>query len=131
MFDDSTEIKGNAAIVLQKLGHYAGLTKQHSTALKCYRRLIASSPNNREFLFGGGRSAVATADFKFGLECWRPLAQGLPKGSDQWLEAKYYQIQCLRATDIVAARKVLSQFKAIYPEPGTSEFGKKLKSLTL
>ena len=131
VFDDSTEIKGNAAIVLQKLGHYAGLTKQHSTALKCYRRLIASSPNNREFLFGGGRSAVATADFKFGLECWRPLAQGLPKGSDQWLEAKYYQIQCLRATDIVAARKVLSQFKAIYPEPGTSEFGKKLKSLTL
>jgi tetratricopeptide (TPR) repeat protein len=131
VFDDSTEIKGNVAIVLQKLGHYAGLTKQHNTALKCYRRLITSSPNNREFLFGGGRSAVATADFTFGLECWRPLAQGLPKGSDQWLEAKYYQIQCLRATDIAAARKVLSQFKAIYPEPGTSEFGKKLKSLTL
>ena len=74
---------------------------------------------------------MATADFEFGLECWRPLAQGLPKGSDQWLEAKYYQIQCLRATDIEAARKVLSQFKAIYPEPGTSEFGQKLKNLTL
>ena len=131
VFDNSTEIKGNVGIVLQKLGHYAGLTKQHSTALKCYRRLIASSPNSREFLLGGGRAAVATADFEFGLECWRPLAQGLPKGSDQWLEAKYYQIQCLRATDIEAARKVLSQFKAIYPEPGTSEFGQKLKNLTL
>jgi len=131
VFDNSTEIKGNVGIVLQKLGHYAGLTKQHSTALKCYRRLIASSPNSREFLLGGGRAAVATADFEFGLECWRPLVQGLPKGSDQWLEAKYYQIQCLRATDIEAARKVLSQFKAIYPEPGASEFGKKLKNLTL
>ncbi len=131
VFDNSTEIKGNVGIVLQKLGHHAELTKQHSTALKCYRRLIASSPNSREFLLGGGRAAVATADFEFGLECWRPLAQGLPKGSDQWLEAKYYQIQCLRATDIEAARKVLSQFKAIYPEPGTSEFGQKLKNLTL
>jgi len=131
VFDDGVEIQGNTGIVLQKLGQYAERTNQHSTALKCYRRLIASSPNNREFLFGGGRSAVVTADFEFGLECWRPLAQGLPKGSDQWLEAKYYQIQCLRATDIEAARKVLSQFHAIYPDPGTSEFGKKLKNLTL
>jgi hypothetical protein len=41
---------------------------------------------------------------------------GLESGSDEWFEAKYYQLACLEQTDRPTAEKVFKQFKVLFPD---------------
>jgi len=61
------------------------------------------------WLYHAGRYAEA-------LDHWRMLLAGLESGSDDWLEAKYYQLACLEKTDRANAAKVLEQFQVLFPE---------------
>ena len=56
-------------------------------------------------------------------------AGGLEAGSDEWFEAKYFQILCLRETDPEAARKTLKQFQLLYPEVRSAAWQSKFRTL--
>ena len=49
------------------------------------------------------------------LNYWRTLLGGVDSGSEEWLEAKYYQLACLKEADRPTAEKVLQQFKVLFP----------------
>jgi hypothetical protein len=63
------------------------------------------------------------------LEHWRKLLAGLSSGSDEWLEAKYYQLACLLKTDKPAADKVWKQFKLLFPEVKSAAWKDKFAEL--
>jgi hypothetical protein len=63
------------------------------------------------------------------LDHWRKLLAGVASGSDQWLEAKYYQLVCLQKTDPPAAAKVWKQFKLLYPEVKSEAWSTKFMEL--
>ena len=63
------------------------------------------------------------------LEHWRTLLAGLASGSDEWLEAKYYQLACLLKTDRPAADKVWQQFKLLFPEVKSAAWQDKFAEL--
>ena len=63
------------------------------------------------------------------LEHWRKLLAGLDGGSEEWLEAKYYQLVCLEKTDRAAAAKVFNQFHVLYPEVKSATWRPKFAEL--
>ena len=50
-------------------------------------------------------------------------------GSDDWLEAKYYQISCLQKVDAAAAEKVFKQFQVLYPDVKSAAWREKFAEL--
>ena len=63
-----------------------------------------------------GLACFRAGQYAESLEHWRNLLAATESGSDDWLEAKYYQLTCLAKTDPAAARQVLKQFQVLYPE---------------
>jgi hypothetical protein len=76
-----------------------------------------------------GLAHFAAGDYAAALDCWRRLLGGLSQGSDDWLEAKYYQLACLLRTDRPAAEKVWRQFELLFPEVKSPAWSDKFAQL--
>ena len=81
-------------------------------------KLLAAFPTDQSYLRRAGLSAFHAAEYTASLEHWRKLVAGLPKGTDGWYEAKYYQLACLAQLDRVKARESLAQYRLLFPELG-------------
>jgi hypothetical protein len=86
-------------------------------------------PADRRFLrraalatYGAGRHADSLAH-------WRMLLSGLESGTDDWFEAKYFQIACLQKTDPESAKQTLKQFNVLYPEIKSPSWKEKFAAL--
>ncbi len=114
---ESAEHK-NLLVASSRLAHYAARRGQHAESARLLERVLAARPDDRQLLRRAGLARLAAGEPLEALDHWRKLVLGLPKGTDPWYEAKYYQVQALARTDREQARKVLRQFELLYPDLG-------------
>lgn len=106
----------NSLAAASKLAQYDEELAHWPQAAERLWRLVEVLPSDRRLLRRAGLAMFRAGKHDQALACFRTLVAGLPGGSDEWLEAKYYQLACLEKTDPAAAKKVLGQFQVLYPE---------------
>jgi len=107
----------NARIAISKWAHYAERLGRFDDAAQRLERLLEAFPTDKGYLRRAGLAWYQAENHERSVVPWRTLLVGLPKGSEGWYEAKYYQIQCLFRIDPDRARKTLNQFRLLYPDP--------------
>jgi len=105
----------NALAASSKLAQYDEDRERWKPAAERLNRLVAAQPKDRRLLRRAGLAAYQSADYAGATSHWRTLLAGVEPGSEEWLEAKYYQLACLARTDRPAAKKVYDQFRLLYP----------------
>jgi hypothetical protein len=110
--------KKNAQVAVSRLAHYLAELGQHAEATQALTKLLAAFPTDQTYLRRAGLSSFRAGDFAASSEHWRKLVAGLPKDSDEWYEAKYYQLACLEKLDRTKAREAFAQFRLLFPELG-------------
>ena len=106
----------NALAASSKLAQYDEERGRWREAAERLNRLVAALPKDRRLLRRAGLASFNAADHAAAVAHWRTLLAGVESGSEDWLEAKYYQLACLRQLDPPAAKKVYDQFKLLYPD---------------
>ena len=91
--------------------------------------LLKAFPKDRDYLQRCAAAHFASGEFDRSLDCWRTLLAGCPRGSDDWFEAKYHQIACLKQVDPETAEKVGKQFRFLYPDLGGAEWREKFEEV--
>jgi hypothetical protein len=120
----------NALAAASKLAQYDEQQENWPRAADRLSRLIEALPRDRRLLRRAGLASYKAGLYPQALEHWRSLLGGLDSGSDDWLEAKYYQLACLEKTDRPAAEKVLKQFQVLYPEVKSTVWREKFAELS-
>lgn len=119
----------NALAASSKLAHYDEQLGRWPQAADRLQRLVEALPSDRRFLRRAGLATFQVGRHEESLDHWRKLLAGTSSGSDDWLEAKYYQIECLLKTDRESADKVWKQFKLLFPEVKSAEWQPKFAEL--
>ncbi|MCA9122935.1 MAG: hypothetical protein H6822_06780 [Planctomycetaceae bacterium] len=128
---DAIRASKNAQVANSKLASYAARLGRHDVAAQRMEHLLAASdgPPNKSYLRRAGLASFAAENYDAALAHWRVLVRGLPKGSDEWFEAKYYQLACLLKVDDAKGRIAYDQFKLLYPDLGTPAWRDKFEAL--
>jgi hypothetical protein len=116
---DSTTVlqdKKNAAVALAKLAQWEAEAGHFSSSAEKWEKLIAAFPTDAHYLRQAGSTWFQARSFDKALPHWQLLVAGGDNQSAGWYEAKYYQVQCLLATDTEGARKAWKQFQLLHPE---------------
>jgi hypothetical protein len=113
---DTLAANKNAFAAASKLAQYDEEMEAWPRAADRLSRLVEARPRDQRLMRRAGIACYKAGRYAEALEHWRSLLGGLENGSDDWLEAKYYQISCLQKTDLAAAEKVFKQFQVLYPE---------------
>jgi len=119
----------NALVANSKLARYLTVLGRHAEAAERMEKILAAYPKDKGYLRRAGLAHYNAGDYEQSIEHWRTLLAGLPKESDGWYEAKYYQIGCLAQFDKPTARKVFDQFALLHPKLGSSAWREKFESL--
>jgi tetratricopeptide (TPR) repeat protein len=127
---DVIRAKKNARVALSRLAGYAYDAGQFAAAAEWLEKLLAALPANQSYLRRAGLAHFQNGNFDRALEHWRSLLAGVPKNSDEWFEAKYYQLCCLRKTDPATAERVLKQYRLLHPDLGPDPWREKFSELT-
>jgi hypothetical protein len=129
--DSPQDIKGtkNALAVSSRLAGYDESLGRWKEAAARLDRIVAAFKSDKKYLRRAGIAHVRAGNFAAAADHWRTLLTGLKGGSDEWLEAKHYQITCLLETDPAAAHKVWKQFKLLYPEVKSAVWREKFAAL--
>lgn len=121
----------NAQVANSKLADYAARLGQHDVAAQRLESLLKASngPPSKSYLRRAGLASFAAKDYAAAIVHWRTLVRGVPKGSDEWFEAKYYQLACLFQFDAAQARIAYDQFELLYPDLGPPAWRVKFAAL--
>ena len=119
----------NSRVALSRLAFYAEQMGRHAEAAELLEKLLVVFPRDRGYLQRAALAAFRANQFGRSLVHWRTLLAGLPRGSQAWLEAKYYQLMCLAKTDKDRARRVFHQFQLLYPDLGGTAWKTKFQQL--
>jgi tetratricopeptide (TPR) repeat protein len=120
----------NARVALSRLAHYAVQLGKHAEAANLLEQLLDMAPKDRNYLRRASQAHAAAGQHEQALVHCRTLLRGLRKGSDEWFEAKMLQLKSLAQTDVEQARKVLRQFKLLYPDMGGDKWRDQFNELT-
>ncbi|MHB1028131.1 MAG: tetratricopeptide repeat protein [Pirellulaceae bacterium] len=120
----------NLQVAYSRLAHYATRLGKPAEAAERLEQLLKENPQDRRLLRRAGQAHAAAGQHEKALAHWRTLLLGLPKGTDDWFEAKFFQLQSLGHTDKDQARKVLHQFQLLYPELGGPAWRDKFHQLS-
>jgi hypothetical protein len=126
---DALRNNKNALAAASKLAQYDEQQASWPAAAERLARLVEAVPRDRRLLRRAGLAAYNAGQFAQALEHWRTLLGGLEGGSDEWLEAKYFQLACLIETDRATADKVFKQFKVLYPDVKSAAWREKFAEL--
>jgi tetratricopeptide (TPR) repeat protein len=119
----------NALTAAAKLAQYESELGRTKEAASRWSRILEARPDDKNYLRRAGLAHLAAGDYPSALDCWRRLLAGLSQGSDQWLEAKHYQLVCLLHTDRPTAGKVWRQFRLLFPEVKSPAWRDKFEEL--
>lgn len=119
----------NALAASSRLAGYDESLGRWKEAAARLDKIVAAFPSDKKYLRRAGIAHVNAGNHAAAVEHWRKLLAGLSGGSDEWLEAKHYQITCLLATDRAAAQKVWKQFNLLYPEVKSAAWKEKFAAL--
>lgn len=135
LLGDSPEVlqrDKNARIAASKAAQYAQELGLHQEAARRLESLLAATAaegtKNRDYLRRAAIAHFEAQQFAQALPHVRTLLAGLTKGSNDWFEAKYYQLACLARTDPAAYSQVRDQFRLLYPQV-PAPWGPKLAAL--
>ena len=129
---DSAEQIGsnkNSRVALWKRAHYASLLGRHAEAAEQLERLLAVFSKNKAYIHRAGLAHYQARNYKSSIGHWRTLLSGVSKASDEWFEAKYYQLLCLSHLDLTKFRQVLKQFELLYPRGGSPKWRDRFEEL--
>jgi len=134
LLGDSPEaIRGNknAQVANSKLAHYAKQIGKYQESASRLDALLAAGkgPKNKGYLRRAGLAHFEAGQYKTAIDDWRTLLRGVPRGSDEWFEAKYFQLACLFQIDAAQARIAFDQFKLLYPNLGPAAWRDKFAAL--
>ncbi|MGM0489690.1 MAG: hypothetical protein ACQESR_23400, partial [Planctomycetota bacterium] len=119
----------NARIATSRLALYASRTGRLEEAARLLDQLLAVWPRNRGYLQRAAVAHIEAGQYDAALPYARTLLSGLPAGSEDWYEAKYYQLLALSRADAKRAREVYRQFKLLYPDLGGADWQDKFTEL--
>ena len=119
----------NALAVNSKLAHYDESLGRWREAAARLDKIVAALPTDKKYLRRAGIAHFQAGEFAPALEHFRKLLGGVSSGSEEWLEAKYYQLACLSKTDRASAVKVWKQFKLLFPEVKSVTWNEKFAAL--
>jgi tetratricopeptide (TPR) repeat protein len=121
--------KKNVRVALSRLAAYAYDAGRFASAASWLEKLLAALPADKDYLRRAGLAHFQAGAFDQSLGHWRSLLAGVPKDSDEWFEAKYYQVGCLYETDPALAQRVLKQFQLLHPDLGPEPWHEKFREL--
>ncbi|RCS52779.1 hypothetical protein DTL42_08055 [Bremerella cremea] len=119
----------NAKVACSKAAEFAEKLGKWNDAATYLRALIEAYPTEQEYLQRLGRVEFKLGNYTTAVDKWRTLLVGLDKGSEDWFEAKYYQLACLQQIDPAQAKAVLEQFQLLHPDWGLAPWRDKIKAV--
>jgi len=119
----------NALVANSRLARYLAQLNRHAEAAERLEKILSAYPSDKDYLRRGGLAQYLAGNYDRAIDHWRGLVAGLPKGSEDWYEAKYYQLACLAKIDKPAAREVFAQFVLLYPKLGPPPWQAKFAAL--
>ena len=119
----------NAFAAASKLTQYDEELGHWPEAAERLNRLLEAAPSDRRLLRRAGLANVQAGRYTEALPHWRALVSGLSSGTEDWLEAKYYQLLCLEKTDRAASEKTYKQFKVLFPDVKSAAWRDKFAEL--
>jgi hypothetical protein len=119
----------NALVANARLAGHLESLGRHAEAAARYDAILGAYPKDANYLRRSGLAHFRAGEFAEALDPFETLLAGLEAGSDEWFEAKFYQVSCLARTEPDAAAKVYGQFRALYPELGGRAWRSKFEAL--
>ncbi|PQO36682.1 hypothetical protein [Blastopirellula marina] len=119
----------NAKVACSKAADFAEKLGKWPEAATYLRVLVEAFPTEQEYLQRLGRVEFQLDNYSAAVGYWRTLLVGLNKGSEDWFEAKYYQLACLQKIDRPQAKTVLQQFQLLHPDWGLPPWRDKIKAI--
>jgi tetratricopeptide (TPR) repeat protein len=119
----------NARIANSKFARYAEELGQYAEAAQSLDALLGAFPKEKGYLRRAALAHFESGNYERSLTHWRTLLSGVPSRSDDWYEAKYYQVRCLLETDPTTAARVLRQFQLLDPDLGPPAWRSKFQTL--
>jgi hypothetical protein len=113
----------NAFAATSKLAQYDEELAQWPPAADKLTRLVEVQPKDGRLLRRAGLACYQAGRYEAALKHWRTLLTGIPSGSEEWLEAKYYQLACLEKLDADNAAHVWQQFQLLFPDVKSPTWG--------
>ncbi len=126
---EALSARKNARIATSKLAYYASQLGRFDEAARHLGKLLAAYPKDKSYLRRAGLAYFHAAKYDKSLPYWRTVLSGVSKSSDEWYEAKYYQLSCLFNNDPKTGEKVLRQFKLLHPDLGPPAWKDKFEGL--
>jgi hypothetical protein len=83
-----------------------------------FEKLLSAHSNVAEYLRSYALFEITRGSLATALTAWRSLAAGLPSGSPEWYEARYWVIEILAGLDPAAAQEQLRQHEILSPTLG-------------
>lgn len=114
--DAALKAKKNAVAALSKLAQYEFELEMWAQAGPHFQLLLTVAPNDAPVLRMAAICLVKAHEYAKALPLAKRLTNAYPQGSPEWVEAKYYQLLCLKNTDLAEAKGTYKQFKLLYPE---------------
>jgi hypothetical protein len=121
--------KKNALIANSKLAQYEFDAGKYSAAAQRLEDIVQAFPTDRNYLRRAGLAWFQAGDHAKALPHWDKIVAGSDSATDEWYEAKYYQLVCLAKTDATAAAKSWKQFKLLHPEVKSAAWREKFAEL--
>jgi tetratricopeptide (TPR) repeat protein len=118
LLGDSSEAmasKRNALVANSKLAQYEYDAGQFQQAGQRLEEMLKAYPSDRNYLRRAGLTWQRLGEHAQALPHWTKLAAGSDSASEEWYEAKYYQLVCLAKTDPAEAGKAWRQFQLLHP----------------
>jgi hypothetical protein len=119
----------NALAASSRLAGYDEALGRWKEAAARLDKIVAAFPSDKKYLRRAGIAHFQAGNHPAALVHWRKLLAGLTAGSEEWLEAKYYQLASLSQTDRSSALQVHKQFKILYPEVKSPAWKEKFAAL--
>jgi tetratricopeptide (TPR) repeat protein len=110
----------NARVACSKLAKYATAIGRHSEAAEVLQDLLTVDAKNRDYVRRAGAATFEAGQYEASLGHWRKVLSATTRGSNQWLEAKFYQLSALKRLDATRFKVAANQFQLLYPDAGSA-----------
>jgi tetratricopeptide (TPR) repeat protein len=126
---DALASSRNAQVALSRLADYTQQLGRSAEAANRLDQLLEAHPRNKQYLQRAVNAHLQAGQSPQALRHVRTLLAGLPSSSDQWYQAKYWQLEALSRTDPQQAQKVYRQFQLLHPNLGGTAWKAKFTEL--
>jgi tetratricopeptide (TPR) repeat protein len=115
---ETLKTQKNARIASFNLAKYAAAAGKFDEAADAIERVLQTDPKNKRYLKLAAESSFQAGQHDRAVQHYRTLVRGLPANTDEWYEAKYYQIAALMRSEPAKGKQVLKQFQLMHRDLG-------------